>query len=174
MAEAEKMEKNGKAPAASKGADAGAGAENGESRKKMPLSLRFAIFVLMVTAVIFFQTTILFCGCLIPSFVAALIDNHRHKTLWITVGCMNFAGTVPAWFTLWEMGHRVADAFYLLSQPKTLATAYAGAAIGWVLYYNITPFVARLMVLKSEKRLKDIEKRQKDMVRKWGPEVAGG
>lgn len=165
MAEAEKIDKVEKAPAEEKPA--------ADNSRKMPLSLRFAIFVLMVTSVIFFQTTILFCGCLIPSFVAALVDSHKERTLWITVGCMNFAGTVPAWFTLWEMGHRISDAFFLLSQPKTLAMAYTGAAIGWVLYYNITPFVARLMVLKSEKRLKDIEKRQKDLVRKWGTEVTG-
>lgn len=170
MAEAEKIEKEEKAPAPVNDKTSG---ENGDAPRKMPLSLRFAIFVLMVTSVIFFQTTVLFCGCLIPSFVAALVDNHKQRTLWITVGCMNFAGTVPAWFTLWEMGHRISDAFYLLSQPKTLAIAYAGAAIGWVIYYNVTPFVARLMVLKSEKRLKDIEKRQKELARKWGIEVTG-
>ncbi|MEZ0260691.1 MAG: hypothetical protein ACAH80_06755 [Alphaproteobacteria bacterium] len=169
MAEADKIEKDEKTPPAENAA-----AETAGAPAKLPLSLRFAIFVLMVMSAIFFPTTVLFCGCLIPSFVAALIDNHKQRTLWITVGCMNFAGTVPAWFTLWEMGHRIADAFYLLSQPKTLAMAYTGAAIGWVIYYNITPFVARLMILKSEKRLKDIEKRQKELTRKWGAEVTGG
>ncbi len=167
MAEAEKTAEQ-KAPVPAKTGEADV-----PKSDKMPLSLRFAIFVLMVNAVIFFETTVLFCGCLIPSFVAALVDNHKQRTLWITVGCMNFAATVPAWFTLFERGHKISDAFMLLSEPRTLAMSYSGAAVGWILYYYITPFVARLMILKSEIRLKDIEKRQKELARKWGAEVAG-
>lgn len=144
-----------------------------QDRKKTPFSVKFAIFSLMVTACVFFPTTVLFCGCLIPTFVAALVDPHPQKTTWITVGCMNFAGSVPAWFSLWEMGQHLGDALQLLMQPRTLIMAYGGAAIGWVIYYNVTPFVAKLMVMKNERRVKDIDKRQKDLIRKWGQEVSG-
>jgi hypothetical protein len=149
-----------------------AGGEQQE-RKKTPFSVKFAIFTLMVTACVFFPTTVLFCGCLIPTFVAALVDPYPQKTTWITVGCMNFAGTVPAWFSLWDSGQTLMGALELLMQPRTLLMAYGGAGIGWIIYYNVTPFVARLIVMKNEKRLKDIEKRQKDLVRKWGDGVSG-
>lgn len=144
-----------------------------EKAAKMPLSVKFAIFCLMVTAGIFFPSTLLLCGCMIPTFVAALVDNNPQRTAWITVGCMNFAGTVPAWFTLWENGQRLDKAFELLMQAGTLIVAYGAAGAGWLIYLNVTPFVAGLLAMKGEKRLKDIEKRQKELIRKWGREVTG-
>lgn len=144
-----------------------------EQTAKMPFSVKFAIFCIIVTAVIFFPTTVLFCGCMVPTFVAALVDNHPQKTAWITVGCMNFAGTVPAWFMLWENGQQIDHAFNLLLQASTLIIAYGAAGVGWLIYLNITPFVAGIMVMRNEKRLKDIEKRQKELIRKWGGEVSG-
>ncbi len=150
-----------------------AGGEQQEIKRKTPFSVKFAIFMLMVTAGVFFPTTVLFCGCLIPTLVAALVDPYPQKTTWITVGCMNFAGAVPAWFSLWETGQKLTDALQLLMQPRTYIMAYGGAALGWVIYHNVTPFVARLMVMRHEKRLKDIDKRQRDLIRKWGQEVAG-
>ena len=146
--------------------------ERQQEKAKMPWRVRFALFSLIVAAAVFFSTTILLCGCLIPSVVAAIVDNHRQKTAWITIGCMNFVGTVPAWFALWEMGHHVENALALLSQPRTLIMAYGAAGVGWIIYLNITPFVARLLAIRSERRLKDIDRRQKDLVRKWGQEVA--
>jgi hypothetical protein len=141
--------------------------------KKTPFRLKFAIFSLMVAGVVFFPTTVLFAGCLVPTFVAALVDAHPQKTSWITVGCMNFAGALPAWFSLWEMGHHLTDALQLLIMPRTLIMAYGGAGVGWIIYGNVTPFVARLVVLKNEMRVKDIDKRQKELIRKWGQDVAG-
>lgn len=149
-------------------------AEADQEKPRIPFRLKFAIFTLMVAAGVFFPTTVLFCGCLIPSLVAALVDNSPQRTAWITVGCMNFAGTVPAWFGLWEAGHRLQDALSLLMQPRTLILAYGAAGVGWLIYNYVTPFVARIIVLRSERRLREIERMQKEYVRKWGPEVAGG
>jgi hypothetical protein len=50
--------------------------------------------------------------------------------------------------------------------------AYGAAAVGWVIYYNVTPFVAVIVQNKNERRLKEIDKRQKELVKKWGVEVA--
>lgn len=147
-------------------------AEEGK-KAKLPLSVKFALFCILVMACVFFPTTVLFCGCMIPTLVAAVVDNYPQKTAWVTVGCMNFAGTVPAWFLLWERGQRIDHAFDLLMQSSTLIIAYGAAGVGWVLYHNITPFVAGILVLRNEKRLKDIEKRQKDLISKWGQEVTG-
>lgn len=141
-------------------------------KKKMPFAAKFSIFLILTIMLVFFPSTVLFCGCMIPTFVAGLIDNQPQKTAWITVGAMNFAGTVPAWFTLWDTGHTLANALLLIMQPKILVIAYGGAGIGWFLYYNITPLVAAGIAMRSEKRLKDIDKRQKELVRRWGQAVA--
>jgi hypothetical protein len=147
-----------------------AGTEEGKPQKT-PFKVRFAIFMLFVTAVVFLPSTIVFSICMIPTLVAAIVDNNYQKTAWLTVGAMNLAGTVPAWFSLWDTGHTIPGAFNLVMQPETLLIAYGGAFIGWVIYNNITPVVAALVLNKNERRLRAIDKRQKELVKKWGEEV---
>lgn len=140
--------------------------------KKMPFSLRVAIFCLMVLAVVYFPTTVLFCGCMLPAFVAALVDNKPDKTAGMTVGALNLAGTVPAWLDLWSMGGRIEHAVALLLQPQTLLLAYAAAAFGWVIYLQVPGLVSGVLVKRGQKRLVDIDQRQQELLRKWGPQIA--
>lgn len=143
------------------------------SSKKTPFSVRVSIFCLLVVAVIFFPMTVLFCGCMLPSFVAAIVDRHAQKTAGITIGALNLAGTVPAWLELVRLGGGIEHSIALLLQPRTLLMAYAAAILGWALYFYIPPLVSGMMVRKAEKRLKDIEKRQAELTRKFGVAVTG-
>lgn len=149
-----------------------AGAVKKEKNQKMPFSVRVAIFCLMVTAVVFFPTTVLFCGCMLPAFVAALVDNKADKTAGMTVGAMNFAGTLPAWLELWEMGGRIDHAIALLLQPKTLLLAYAAAAFGWMIYFQVPGLVSGILAKRGQKRLAEIDQRQQELVRKWGARIS--
>lgn len=142
-------------------------------KSRLPLSVKFALICVILMAGVFFPTTLIFFGCMVPTLVALLVDPQPQKTAWITVGCMNFAGTVPAWFILWENGQRMDKALDILLQSSTLIIAYGAAALGWIIYHNVTPFVAGIMVMRTEKRLKDIEKRQKELTAKWGTDVSG-
>jgi hypothetical protein len=141
--------------------------------KKTPFSVRVSIFCLLVVAVVFFPTTVLFCGCMLPSFVAAIVDRHSQKTAGVTIGALNLAGTVPAWLELWRLGAGIEHAIGLLLQPRTLLVAYSAAVLGWALYFYIPPLVSGMMLRKAEKRLKDIEKRQAELQRKFGVVVTG-
>lgn len=143
-----------------------------QKKTGMPWRVKFAIVTLLVAAGVFLPSTLLLAGCLVPTFVAALIDNAQPRTAWLTVGCMNFAGAMPSWLTLLENGHRIDQSFELLMQASTLILAYGAAGVGWLIYFNITPFVAGILVMRNEKRLKDIEKRQAALVAKWGRDVA--
>jgi hypothetical protein len=154
--------------------------ENKASGKtKTPLTVWFAIFMVLVTAVIFLPTTIVWSICLLPTLVAAIIDNHPQKTAWLTVGAMNVAGTIPVWFqmldagqySMLDAGRAIPAAFQLISQPMTVIISYGGAAIGWIIYYKVTPLVAAIVQSKNERRLRDIDKRQKTLVKKWGDGV---
>jgi hypothetical protein len=145
--------------------------ESGKTKKPLPLSVKFALFSVMVAAVVFHPTSIVFAACMLPTLVAAVVDRETEKTMWITVGAMNLAGTIPAGFALWTTGHNLDNVFVVLSDPVLLFIAMGGAATGWFLYQNVTPFVASAMMRRSHKRLKDIDKRQKDLVKKWGAEV---
>ena len=138
---------------------------------RMPFSVRFAFFMLPVAALVFLPSTIVFSVCMIPTLVAAIVDNHQQRTAWLTVGAMNLAGTVPIWFSLWDMGHTVSAAFQLVSTSGTIILSYGGAVVGWIIYYNVTPFVATIVLGKNEARYKTIERRQKELIKKWGEEV---
>jgi len=140
-------------------------------KKKASFKSKMLIFSLMVTAVVFLPSTLVIAVCMIPAIVAGMVDRQKQKTAWITVGAMNLAGTLPAWFMLFEAGHTMDVALALVMKPGVLMMAYGAAAIGWVIYNNVTPLVAGVVVAKNERRLKEIAKRQKELVRKWGEEV---
>lgn len=141
-------------------------------KAKASWGTRMTLFMLLVCALIFASSTLVFAVCMLPTLAAAVIDKNPTKTLWMTIGAVNLAGTVPAWFRLWETGTQITNSLVVLSNPATLLVAYAAAAGGWVIHMNVTPMVAALVVKRNEGRLKDIEKRQRDLIRKWGEEVA--
>lgn len=155
-----------KAPAPMKG-----GKDTAKSVRKTSKSLRFAYFIIMILAGLFFPTTVLFSGGLLPTLIAAIVDNRPQKTAWLTVGSLNFAGIVPAWFDLWKHDHTLKAAFEILSDPRTIIFAYVAAGAGWVVYFQVPRIVTALMIRKAEIRLRDIEKRKKELIRKWGNEV---
>lgn len=140
---------------------------------KKSLSFRFAIFFMMVMSALFFPTTVLFCAGLLPTLIAALVDDRPQKTAWLTVGAMNFAGIVPAWFDLWHAGHSLKASFAILSDPKTIIVAYTAAAIGWAIFFQVPKIIIGFMIRRAEGRLRDIDRRKRELIRKWGGEITG-
>ncbi len=140
-----------------------------ESGKKF--SVKFAVFMVFVSMLVFLPSTVLFSVCLIPTLVSYIIDSNERKTAWLTVGAMNVAGTVPTWFNLWNIGHTIDNAFELIRSPMTIIVSFGGAALGWFIYVNVTPFVAGILRMKNEARLKQIDVRQQALIKKWGEEV---
>lgn len=145
-----------------------------DSKKpKISAPLRASIFILLILGVMYFPMTVLFCGCMLPAFVAALVDNKPDKTAGITVGAMNLAGTVPAWLDLMSRGGQIDYALSLLMMPKTLLMAYGAAALGWVIYLQVPGLVSGVLVKRNQRRLAEIDRRQQELVRKWGSRIAG-
>lgn len=145
-----------------------------KAKKKAVFSRKILIFSIMVTACVFLPSTIVLMVCMIPSFVAAVVDRQVQRTAWATVGAMNFAGTLPAWLTLLQSGHTFDGAMHVITQPAALLVAYGGAGIGMMIYTYVTPLVAGVIAGRNERRLKDIDKRQRELARKWGDEVFQG
>lgn len=133
--------------------------------------LRFSFFLLLCCALVFASAAMVFFVCMIPTLVAMLVDRQPQKTLWMTVGSLNLAGTVPAWFALWDAGRNIGAAIDIISNPGILIVAYGGAAAGWIIHMNVTPLVAAIVVRRNESRLKDIDKRQRELARKWGDDI---
>lgn len=139
---------------------------------KAAWSVKLSLFMLLVCALVFASSTLVFAVCMLPTLAAAVIDKSPQKTLWLTIGAVNLAGTVPAWFRLWDLGGHIDNAITVLSNPGILLIAYAAAAGGWVIHMNVTPLVASLITRRNEGRIKDIEKRQRELIRKWGEDIA--
>lgn len=146
-----------------------------ENKKpRTPVAVHLTVFMVLVTALVFLPATIVVLVCMLPTVVAAIVDGHPQKTAWVTVGSMNLAGTMPTLFALWDAGPTIPTALQLISHPAAVLLSYGAAGIGWVIYYNVTPFVAAMVVGKNERRLKEIGKSQKELVKKWGEEVVSG
>ncbi len=141
--------------------------------KGMGWRVKLAMLIIFVAALVFYPTTMVFFIMMVPTFVAFVIDRTRQKSFGMTVGVVNFSGVIPAWIDLWQRGHTFKQAIIVGMDPSFLLVAYAAAGIGWIIYSNVTPFVSRLIVRKTERRVKEIEKRQKELIRRWGKEVSG-
>lgn len=142
-----------------------------EEKKGSSFSTKVSVFTGLLTAVLFLPTTMVFIVCMIPTFVAAIVDNNQQKTAWLTVGAMNVAGFIPVWLSLIDSGHTIAAAFQIIMNPSSLLIAYAGAAVGWAIYNHVTPLIASVIQGKNERRLQEIDRRQKALVKKWGDGV---
>src|SRR5690606_22196278 len=103
-------------------------------KPKTPFMVKFSFLMVFVLLALFYPSTVLFCGGMMPTLVAAIVDNKKQKTAWITVGAMNFAGFLPVWWKLWERGHTIDQSFFLLMDANNLLLMYGAAAVGWFLY----------------------------------------
>jgi len=145
--------------------------KNKKIKKKKGPPIRLYLFILAVCAAVFVPTTLLFFVCLLPSVIASMVDQHPQKTLGITVGAMNFAGTLPPWLQLLETGHTLGISVDLITNPSVIMIAYGAAAIGYLIYWYVTPFISTIMVGRTEHRVKEITKEQDRLVDKWGESV---
>lgn len=152
--------------------DKGKEDESFEGRKtKLQRSRWLLTFSLLLTAFVLLPSSIVLSVCMIPTMIAAYIDRQPQRTAWITVGAMNFAGSLPAWFRLLQEKHTVDAALEIVTQPMLVMIAYCGATLGWMIYGNVTPLVSKVAAGRNERRLKEIGKRLKELQRKWGDEV---
>lgn len=124
-------------------------------------------------AIVFLSTTVILAFGLIPTLVAILIDKTRERTAGMTVGMMNFAGCMPFLMDLWQSEGRLRDAYDILLDPFTLMIIWGGAAVGWIVYFNVPPIVSMFLIRRYETRVRDIDKRMQMLEEIWGEEVKG-
>ncbi len=148
----------------------GNGAKGGKMGRFRAL---LTLFFMVVAAVVFLPSTIVFLITMLPTFVAVIVDKTPQKALTLTVGALNLAGMIPAWLLLWQNGQTVETALDIGTNHMSLIVAYGAAGFGWVIYQNVTPFVSGIIVRRTERRMRQIENRMQAMREKWGHEVTG-
>src|SRR3546814_226432 len=109
MAKAAVQARGGRAaPPGSKAAGkAAAGAKPRKRGTKLWAKI-VALVILFPFAAVLLPTTLVFSVMMAPTWVAYITDRSRDKHLGITVGMLNFAGTLPAIIDLWTQIGRAA------------------------------------------------------------------
>ncbi len=127
----------------------------------------------LMTAIVFLPTTFLLIFALLPTTVAAFVDRSKRKTKAMTVGAMNLAGAAPFVLELWMHGNKFDKAVDIIIDPKAIIVIYAAAAVGYLIDWSMTGIIANVLVQRGHQRKKDIIKRQKELISRWGEEVTG-
>lgn len=135
--------------------------------------LLLALVLVLPLGLLVLPTTLLLAAGLIPTLVALIVDRDPDKSAALTVGAMNFCGTMPFCIRLWQEGHTADLAFRMLANPTTWLLAYSAAAGGWLIYFTVPRVVAGFSVSRDQARIRELDAKRAELVRDWGPEVAG-
>jgi hypothetical protein len=143
--------------------------------KKSGLAWRGQILLIagIGTGAIFLPSTILLMIGMIPTPFALLTDHTKGKNKVITVGAMNLAGCSPFLFELWTTEHTFSKAMMIVTDPFAIVVMWSAAAVGYILNWAMTGIVSSVLYQKGQGRQKAIQKRQKELIERWGAEVTG-
>ena len=137
------------------------------------LKKQLLIIGLVIVAIVFLPSTILLLLGMLPTIVVSLSDRTAQRLKTVTIGCLNFASCFPFWIDLALGGHSVEQALHMVGQPATIIVMYMGAGAGYGLELFLTQMVANFSAQQGRNRLKNIQAKQKVLITRWGPEVAG-
>lgn len=132
----------------------------------------FLIMILMLSIAFLPTAVILFIG-LMPMFVAFFVDKSKNKTKAVTVGAMNLAGCMPFLMELWTTEATLNKAFSIVLDPMAIIVIYSAAGVGYIIDWALTLLVANFLYQRGVARKKAIEKRQEELIERWGEEVSG-
>lgn len=142
------------------------GRRNGGS--KMILT---AILLLPVIGVLL-PTCVVLAINMAPTAAAYMIDRTREKYLAITVGLLNFCGTLPAEAQLWNHGQSYDVAFGIVTDPYYWLLSYGSAGTGWLIYIVLPLILSNYYAMTTNTRVQSLRRRQQALIEAWGEEVA--
>ena len=125
-------------------------------------------------ALLLLPSTLVLAVSMVPTIVARVVDPAPGRQLTITVGSLNFAGSLWFLYDLWSAGQGFSDIMPTLGDMLGWLAALVGAGMGWAIY-SLMPTVTRsIATTKSNVRLHRIRKAQEELVDQWGDPVRGG
>lgn len=144
-------------------------------KKKKQRSFQSQIFLIVgvIMAAVFLPSTFLLLVGMLPTPFAVFVDRTKKKNKVITVGALNLAGCAPFLFELWTTGHDFERSVEIVTDPQAIVVMYSAAAVGYLISWAMTGIVASMMYQRGLARKKAVEKRQKELVERWGREVTG-
>jgi hypothetical protein len=143
-------------------------AQQGAKRGKGGITT--VLLLLPVVAVLLPTFVVLLIG-MMPTAVAAIAERRRSTHLTLTVGLLNFCGTLPGLVTLWEEEQAYATAARVATDAFFWMTAYGAAAVGWGIFLAMPLLLAGIYGTLSSHRLERLKRHQARLVREWGEEI---
>ena len=140
-------------------------------KKKGGMKVQVFLILGLLIAILFLPTTFMLLIGMAPTLVALLVDRAKRKTKAVTIGAMNLAGAMPFVLELWFEGNNFEKAFELVMDPEHIIIMFLAAAVGYLINWSMTGLVATFLLQRGKSRVKAIEKRQKELVERWGKEV---
>ncbi|MEI9983966.1 MAG: hypothetical protein WDN69_12610 [Aliidongia sp.] len=99
---------------------------------------------------------------MLPSIVAYIVDQTPRRTLTLTVGPMNLAGTAPYCLQLWFGTNTLRGLGLFLNDAWVWLVMYLAAAAGWLLFFGmpvIVHFLLERSIDRRKARLVQIQKK---------------
>lgn len=127
----------------------------------------------IIFCVVMLPSFIILIFGMLPTFAAYFTDPTRRGTIAVTVGAMNSAGCAPFLMELWTSQHTPEHALEIITNPKTIIIMYLAALIGYLINWAMTGIVMTVIHQKGQLRIKEIDKKQEQLVKRWGEEVTG-
>lgn len=174
MAKAAVQARGGRAAPGGKAAGKGAAGAKPRKRGTKLWAKIVALVILFPFAAVLLPTTLVFSVMMAPTWVAYITDRSRDKHLGITVGMLNFAGTLPAIIDLWTRGQSHQTAMLLIGDVFVWALAYGAAFAGWGIFAVMPTLVGSFYRMTTDSRIKGLVRQQKALIAEWGHAVADG
>jgi hypothetical protein len=139
-----------------------------------PVWSRLAVLVfLLPAAAVLLPSTILLSVLMLPTLCAWIVDRVPGRSLALSIGLLNGAGTIPGMVQLWSGGHDLPTMSRVLGDPYVWFAAYLAAGAAWLIFLMLPPLLQRYYAFASDSRLRGLQKRQEKLRAEWGQEVAG-
>lgn len=174
MAKAAVQARGGRAATGGKAAGKAAAGATPRKRGTKLWAKIVALVILFPFAAVLLPTTLVFSVMMAPTWVAYITDRSRDKHLGITVGMLNFAGTLPAIIDLWTRGQSHQTAMLLIGDVFVWALAYGAAFAGWGIFAVMPTLVGSFYRMTTDSRIKGLVRQQKALIAEWGHAVADG
>ena len=131
------------------------------------------LLLAMPVALLLLPSTLVLIPAMAPTLVARIVDPLPGRHLTITVGCLNFAGSLWFMHELWGDGQTFSAVMPTLGSMMGWLSALMGAALGWAIHSTMPVIARQIATTKSNLRLGRVRKAQEELVKIWGDPVRG-
>lgn len=130
----------------------------------------FAVLTLMAAAL---PTFVVMMIGFLPTMTWFIVDMTPGRYAFRCIAGFNVAGVAPYLYKLWLGNNDLDAAVNIAGDPTAWLVFMATSACGWVTFQALPSMIAMTRKLEARRQINMLRRRQDDLKREWGPEVAG-